>query len=261
MLPHTHRICFYLFFLRFCSPTCVWVSVCLYKVFFCQSQNWRLRWGSMGAHKKYESHTLTHNFDTILMKFSWNTQQWQPNTTLAHWSMRIDVCVCLVYFSSQNVIIEPTQLRSLIIFWTITLSPSCLLYHYRRSLQLIGCCSLSGVYCLYHDHLSIRFYFSIFVCFYSFRIVSFTVSNSDMSGKCFNHRSFLAVSHCNFMFSNCDTAITRTQTLSLSSFLSCIWNCWTMLTLLLFCSFEILICFSPLCLQTHRTIDLFHLLN
>lgn len=166
---------------------------------------------------------------------------------------------CLLFFSKCNYRTHTITFfdnflndHAIAVLFIISLSP---ITSTHWLLFLIWCI------CLYHDHLSIRFYFSIFVCFYSFRIVSFTVSNSDMSGKCFNHRSFLAVSHCNFMFSNCDTAITRTQTLSLSSFLSCIWNCWTMLTLLLFCSFKILICFSPLCLQTHRTIDLFHLLN
>lgn len=129
------------------------VWVCLYKVFFCQSQHWRLRLGKYGStDKTHESHTLTHSWSTRLRwNFHWNTQQWQPNThehTPMHtdrWESMFAFLFCLLFFS--NVIIELPHNYVLHKFSERSrYRASCvLLYHYRRSLQLIGCCSLSVV--------------------------------------------------------------------------------------------------------------------
>lgn len=197
------------------------------------------------------------------MKFSSGNQKRHLHTD------RWESMFAFIFFASllNNVIIAPTQLRSLIIFWAITLSPSCVLYHYRRSLQLIGCCSLSSVYVC----ITIIYQFGIifqylFVClFFSFRIVSFTVSNSVTSGKCFNHWDFLLLVHC----ISCSAIATQPAHAHkhyhaiIASFvhlklLNCVHAAF--LSLSLSRSFWILICF-PLCLQTHQTVDLFHLVN
>lgn len=177
------KFVFISFFLA--SPPIYMVWVCLYKVFFCQSQHWRLRLGKYGStDKTHESHTLTHSWSTRLRwNFHWNTEQWQPNThehTPMHtdrWESMFAFLFCLLFFS--NVIIELPQNYVLHKFSERSRYRR-LVYYYITIVDHFS--SLAVVpylwcVCLYHDHLSIRFYFSI-------------------CGRVSNIGIFFAASHC-----------------------------------------------------------------